>query len=166
MNSDQQQAPTATITTPADREVQIERVFDAPRDRVFAAFTDPKLIPEWWGPRDTTTVVEQMDVRPGGSWRFVIHHPDGRENAFRGTYREVASPERIVQTFEWEGMPGHVAVETATFEQLGERTKVTTTSLFHTNEERDGMLASGMEHGTNETYGRLDELLARLAGGT
>jgi uncharacterized protein YndB with AHSA1/START domain len=104
-----------------------------------------------------------MDVRPGGSWRFVIHNSDGSETAFRGTYREVVAPERIVQTFEWEGMPGHVSVDTATFEDLGDRTKVTTTSIFHTTEERDGMLGSGMERGMNETYARLDELLARPA---
>lgn len=161
MTSDQQQAATATITTPTDREIRIERVFDAPRDRVFATFTDPELIPEWWGPRDGTTVVDRMDVRAGGSWRFVARGDDG-ETAFRGTYREVTPPERIVQTFEWEGMPGNVAVETATFEDLGDRTRVTTISLFHTNEERDGMLASGMERGLNETYARVDELLARL----
>jgi uncharacterized protein YndB with AHSA1/START domain len=163
MTSDQQQAPTAALTTPTDREIHVERVFDAPRDRVFAAFTDPKLIPEWWGPRDTTTVVDQMDVRPGGSWRFVIRNSDGSETGFRGTYREITPPERVVQTFEWEGMPGYVSVETATFEDLGDRTKVTTTSLFHTTEERDGMLESGMERGLNESYARLDDLLARLA---
>jgi uncharacterized protein YndB with AHSA1/START domain len=162
MTSDQQ-APTATVTTPADREIHTERVFDAPRDRVFAVYNDPGLIPEWWGPRDGTTIVDQMDVRPGGQWRFVIRTADGSETAFRGTYREVSPPERIVQTFEWEGMPGHVSVETATFKDLGDRTKVTTTSLFHTTDERDGMLASGMERGMNETYGRLDEVLARLA---
>ncbi|MGI9098872.1 MAG: SRPBCC family protein [Solirubrobacteraceae bacterium] len=155
-----QQAPAATVTTPAEREIHIERVFDAPRDRVFAAFTDPELIPEWWGPRDTTTVVDQMDVRPGGSWRFVMRDSDGSETGFRGTYREVTPPERIVQTFEWEGMPGHVSVDTATFEDLGDRTKVISTSIFHTTEERDGMLDSGMERGLNETYARLDELLA------
>jgi uncharacterized protein YndB with AHSA1/START domain len=160
-----QQTPAATITTPTDREIHIERVFDAPRDRVFAVYTDPELIPEWWGPRDTTTVVDEMDVRRGGSWRFVVHTADGSETAFRGRYREVTPPERIVQTFEWEGMPGHVSVETATFEDLGDRTKVTTTSIFHTTEERDGMLGSGMEGGLNETYARLDELLARLASG-
>jgi uncharacterized protein YndB with AHSA1/START domain len=160
-----QQAPAATITTPTEREIHIERVFDAPRDRVFAVYTDPELIPEWWGPRDTTAVVDQMDVRAGGSWRFVVHSADGGETAFRGTYREVTPPERIVQTFEWEGMPGHVSVETAVFEDLGDRTKITTTSIFHTTEERDGMLGSGMEGGLNETYARLDELLARLASG-
>ena len=161
----QQQARAATITTPTDREIHIERVFDAPRDRVFAAFTDPALIPDWWGPRDTTTVVDQMDVRAGGSWRFVIRDADGSETGFRGTYSEVTPPERIVQTFEWEGMPGHVSVETATFEDLGDRTKIVTTSIFHTTEERDGMLGSGMERGMNETYARLDELLAGLASG-
>jgi uncharacterized protein YndB with AHSA1/START domain len=161
MTSDHPRAPDATVTTPTDREIRIEREFDAPRDRVFAAYTDPELIPEWWGPRGTTTVVDRMDVRAGGSWRFVSRDADGGETAFRGTYREVTPPERLVQTFEWEGLPGHVSVETAVFEDLGDRTRVTTVSLFHTTEERDGMLESGMEGGMNETYARLDELLAR-----
>src|SRR5215207_10022772 len=110
--TDQQQATPAKLTKPSDREIHVERVFGAPRDRVFAAFTDPGRIPEWWGPRDTTTIVDRMDVRPGGSWRFVMRDSDGSESGFRGTYREVTPPERIVQTFEWEGMPGHVSVET------------------------------------------------------
>src|SRR4029077_14490490 len=136
-----------------DREIRAERIFDAPRERVYAAFTDPQLIPDWWGLRSTTTVVDALDVRPGGSWGFVLRNADGSETGFRGTYREVSPPERIVQTFGWGGLPGHVSVETAVFEDLGERTKVTTTSLFHTTEERDGMLASGMERGMHETYG-------------
>jgi uncharacterized protein YndB with AHSA1/START domain len=152
---------TATITTPHDRQIRVERIFDAPRDRVFAAFTDPELIPEWWGPHDTTTVVDQMDVRPGGLWRFIAYDCDGRETAFRGVYREVTPPERIVQSWEWEGLPGHVSIETAEFEDLGDRTRMIGTTLFHTTEERDGMLNSGMEKGMNETYERLDALLAR-----
>ena len=153
----------AEITTPSEREIHVERVFDAPREQVFKAYTDPELIPQWWGPHETTTIVDVMDVRDGGSWRFVGREADGTENAFRGTYREVKPPERLVQTFEWEGMPGHVAVETAEFEDLGDgRTKVVTTSLFHTPEERDGMLESGMESGMNESYARLDELLAAM----
>ena len=162
MTNDQQEttAGTTAIMTPSAREIVSERVFDAPRERVFAAYTDPELIPQWWGPRGTTTIVDQMDVRPGGAWRFVSRDSDG-ETGFRGIYREVMPPERIVQTFEWEGMPGHVAVETATFEDLGGRTRVTTTSLFHTPEERDGMLASGMERGLTETHDRLAELLAQ-----
>jgi len=158
-----QSATKATITTPGDREIHIERIFEAPRDRVFAVYTDPELIPEWWGPRGTTTEVVQMDARTGGDWRFIAHNSDGSQTGFRGTYREVSPPERIVQTFEWDGMPGYVSVETAVFEDLGDRTKVTTTSIFHTTKERDGMLGSGMEGGLNETYQRLDELLARLA---
>lgn len=153
---------TATVTTPSDREIRIEREFDAPRDQVFALMTDPQLIPDWWGPRGVTTTVDYMDPRTGGSWRFVMKQPDGSESGFKGSYREVTPPERMVQTFEWEGMPGHVSVETAVFEELDDgRTRLVVTSIFHTTEERDGMLASGMEGGMNETYDRFDELLAR-----
>jgi uncharacterized protein YndB with AHSA1/START domain len=162
-NQEQSATPAATVTTPTDREIRVERVFDAPRERVFATMTDPELIPEWWGPHGVTTVVDRMDVRPGGSWRFVMRNSDGSESGFRGTYREIVPPELIVQTFEWEGMPGHVSVETARFEELDGRTKMTVTSIFHTTEERDGMVASGMERGLNETYARLDEVLARGA---
>jgi uncharacterized protein YndB with AHSA1/START domain len=152
----------AKVTTPADREILIERVFDAPRDRVYAAFTDPDLISQWWGRKEDTTTVDKMDVRPGGDWRFVtVSSNDGEEHAFRGTFREVEPPERLVWTFEWEGMPGYVSVETTTFEDLGEQTKVISRSLFHTTEERDGMIESGMEKGLNESYEQLDELLER-----
>jgi uncharacterized protein YndB with AHSA1/START domain len=157
-----QELKTATLTTPTDRTIRIEREFDAPRDLVFATYTDPDLIPEWWGPRGTTAEVAEMDVRTGGDWRFIMHNSDGSQTGFRGTYREVTAPERIVQTFEWDGMPGYVSLETATFEDLGDRTKVTTISVFHATEERDGMLGSGMEGGMNETFQRLDEVLARL----
>lgn len=151
----------ATIETPTDRQIRIERIFDAPRDRVFAAYTDPALIPEWWGPHDTTTIVDVMDVRPGGLWRFIARDCDGNETAFRGVYREITAPERIVQSWEWEGMPGHVSIETAEFEDLGDKTRMIGTTLFHTTEERDGMLNSGMEKGMNETFERLDALLAQ-----
>jgi len=163
MTDDQQATTTGAtvLTTPSGREIVSERVFDAPRERVFTAFTDPELIPEWWGPRRLTTTVDKMDVRRGGAWRFVSRDSNGEEQGFRGTYREVTPPERVVQTFEWEGMPGHVIVETVTFEDLGARTKVTNISLFHTTEERDGMLASGMESGLTESHDRLDEVLAK-----
>jgi uncharacterized protein YndB with AHSA1/START domain len=154
----QQQAQNQ-VAAEGDREIVTERVFDAPRELVFRAFVDPELIPQWWGRRADTTTVDKMDVRVGGDWRFVTEGPDGT-HAFRGTYRAVDPPERLEQTFEWEGMPGHFVVETATFEDLGGRTKVTTRSLFHTTEERDGMLSSGMEIGLAESYERLDELLA------
>jgi uncharacterized protein YndB with AHSA1/START domain len=150
----------ATVAPRGEREIHIERVFDAPRDRVFAVFLDPELIPRWWGPRGTKTVVEEMEPRTGGDWRYLTEGPDGVKVVFRGTYREVTAPERIVQTFEWDGMPGYVSVDSSEFIDLGERTKVVTTSLFYVTEERDGMIESGMERGLNETYDRLDEVLA------
>ena len=157
--SEQGSARKATVTTPAEREIHIERIFDAPRERVFAAHTDPELIVQWWGRREDTTVVAEMDARTGGRWRFVSYGADGSEHAFRGAYREVKPPERIVQTFEWEGAPGHVSVDASTFEDLGDgRTRIVT---FHTKEERDGMIEVGMEKGLNEGYEKLDELLAR-----
>jgi len=164
MTTGQRQAGTATLTTPGDREIHVERVFDAPRDTVWALMNDPQLIPEWWGPRRMTTTVDRYDFRPGGSWRFVHVDGDGQEHAFRGDFREIEAPERIVRTFEWEGMPGHVSVETATFEDLGEQTRLTVVSVFDDRADRDGMVAAGMERGLQETYRRFDELLARRAG--
>jgi uncharacterized protein YndB with AHSA1/START domain len=159
--SQQESARKADMTMVGDREIHVEREFDAPRERVFEAYTDPELIPQWWGPRGTTTIVDELDARTGGKWQFRAPNPDGSEIVFRGVFREVTPPERIVQTFEWDGMPGHVSVDTAVFEDLGDgRTKVVSDSIFHTPEERDGMLESGMEKGMNETYERLDELLA------
>jgi uncharacterized protein YndB with AHSA1/START domain len=150
----------ATTTADGERAIRIEREFNAPRDQVVATMLDPELIPQWWGPHGTTTSVDYMDPQTGGRWRFVSQDSDGNETAFQGAYREVSAPERMVQTFEWEGMPGHVSVETAEFEDLGERTRMVVTSVFHTTEERDGMLGSGMEGGLNETYDRFDEVLA------
>lgn len=157
-----QEATGATIATPTDREIRIERVFQAPRDRVWQAFTDPELIAQWWG-RGNKLVVERMEVERGGHWRFVEHAPEGI-TGFEGRFREVQPKERIAQTFEWDGMPGYVAVDTATFEDLGDgRTKVTTNSLFHTKDERDGMLQAGMEQGLNQSYAALDKLLATMS---
>ena len=151
----------ATVTTPAAREIRIERIFDAPREQVWRAFTDPELVAQWWG-RGNRLDIERMDVERGGHWRFVEHGPEG-VSGFEGRFREVTPQERIVQTFEWDGMPGYVAVNTAELEDLGDgRTKVVTTSLFHTTEERDGMLSSGMERGLNESYAALDRLLVEL----
>jgi uncharacterized protein YndB with AHSA1/START domain len=159
-NATQQPARKATVSTPAEREIVTERVFDAPRERVWAAFTDPELIPRWWGLRATITVVDELDLRPGGAWRFVEHNSDGTSAGFRGVYREISEPERLVYTFEYEGWPGRVLVETVAFEDLGGRTLVRTRSLFHERAERDGMLEAGMERGLNEGYAMLDELLA------
>jgi uncharacterized protein YndB with AHSA1/START domain len=156
-----QPGPKAIVTAPGDRDIRIERIFNASRERVWRAFTDPSLVAQWWG-RGNTLVIERMEVERGGHWRFVEHGPDG-VHGFEGRYREVVPPERVVQTFEWDGMPGYVCIETVTLEDLGDgRTKVVNMSLFHTKDERDGMLQSGMEQGLTESYAALDRLLARL----
>lgn len=152
----------STLTMPSDREIVMTRVFDAPRELVFKAYTDPNLIPQWWGLRTNTTTVDKMDVKPGGAWRFVQRDADGNEDGFRGEYQEIVPPERLVNTFEWEGMPGHIIVDSAIFEALPDgKTKLTITSRFASVEDRDGMLQSGMESGANETWDRLAELLAK-----
>ncbi len=152
-------AEMATLTKPSDREIRVERIFNAPRDRVWQAFTDPALVAQWWG-RGNRLVIERLEVERGGHWRFVEHSDDG-VHGFEGRFREVTPPERLVQTFEWDGMPGYVILETADFEDLGDgRTRVVNVSLFYSTEERDGMLSSGMEQGLNESYAALDRLLA------
>jgi uncharacterized protein YndB with AHSA1/START domain len=149
------------VTTPAERQVRIERIFDAPRERVWRAMTDPKLLTQWWG-RGNKLVIERLEVEPGGHWRFVEHAPDG-VHGFEGRFREVAPPERLVQTFEWDGQPGHVIVNTTTLESLtGGRTRLVTLSLFLTEEDRAGMLSTGMEGGLNESYRALDRVLAAV----
>jgi len=154
-------SPTSTVTTPSDREIRIERVFNAPRDRVWRALTDPECVAQWWG-RGSKLVIERMELERGGHWRYVEHSSHG-VHGFEGRYRQVTPPECLVYTFEWDGMPGHVAVETVTLEDLGDgRTRLVNTSLFHTTQERDGMLMSGMEQGVNESYAALDRLLATL----
>jgi len=153
----------ARITTPSDREVRIERIFDAPRDTVWKALTDPTLLAQWWG-RGNKLVIEKFEPVRGGHWRFVEHSDHG-VHGFEGRFREVTSPERVVQTFEWDGMPGHPCVETMTLEDLGDgRTRLVTVSLFFHTEERDGMLASGMESGVNESYRALDRVVASMGG--
>jgi uncharacterized protein YndB with AHSA1/START domain len=159
--ANQDRAAKATITTPTDREIHIERIFNASRDRVWKAMTDPTLVAQWWG-RGNTLVIERMELKRGGHWRFVEHSDHG-VHGFEGRYREVTPPERIVLTFEWDGMPGHVVIETVTLEELGNgRTRIVNTSLFHTTEERDGMLKSGMEEGLNQSYEALDRVLATM----
>jgi uncharacterized protein YndB with AHSA1/START domain len=151
-----------TVTLPSDREIVLTREFDAPRDLVYMAMTSPEHIIQWWGPRGSNMKVDTMDVRPGGKWRFVEHDAKGNEFGFRGEYRELRPPERAVQTFEWEGLPGHISVETMVLEDLGGRTRLTVTSRFDSVEDRDGMLQSGMETGASESYDRLAEYLATL----
>jgi uncharacterized protein YndB with AHSA1/START domain len=155
-----------TITAePGKQEIVITREFDAPRELVFKAFTDPQLIPQWWGPRFLSTEVDRMDVRPGGQWRFINRDAEGNEYAFHGVYHEVLVPERIIDTFEFEGLSetGHVTLETMKLEDLpGRRTRLTTQSVFQSVADRDATLQSGMEEGISDSYDRLAELLKKM----
>ena len=150
------------VTLISDREAELTREFDAPRDLVFETMMDPALIPQWWGPRRYKTVVDKMEPRVGGKWRFGNIADDGGEHWFRGEYREIVPNERVVQTFEYEPFPGE-SVETMTLEDLGNgRTLVRVRAVYPSKEAADAMLAGGgMEEGANETYDRLEELLAQ-----
>jgi uncharacterized protein YndB with AHSA1/START domain len=152
----------AKLSKPTDRTIQVERIFNATRERVWKAYTDPKLLAQWWG-RGNQLVIERYEFERGGHYRFVEHSDHG-VHGFEGRYREIKPMEKISMTFEWDGMPGYPAVSTAEFVDLGDgRTKVVSTMQFYTPEERDGILQSGMEGGMNESYAALDALLARTS---
>ncbi|MGY2076418.1 SRPBCC family protein [Blastococcus sp. SYSU DS0828] len=141
--------------------IRITREFDAPREKVFRAHTEPDLVVQWLGPRGLEMTIDRYDCRTGGSYRYV-HSQDGEEYAFYGSFHEVRPDELIVQTFTYEGMPDEVVLERLRLEDLGDgRTRLTTTSLCDSFAGRDAMLASGMEVGVNEGYEKLDDLLAR-----
>lgn len=149
----------ATVTFPGDREIHIERVFDAERERVWRAMTDAGQVAQWWG-RGNPLTVERLELERGGHWRFVEHSDQG-DHGFEGRYGEVIAPESVMMTFEWDGMPAHPARERMRLEDLGDgRTKLVVDSIFFTAEERDGMVASGMEEGMNQSHQALDRFLA------
>ncbi|MEV1332744.1 SRPBCC family protein [Micromonospora costi] len=150
-----------TVTMPSDLEIKMVRVFDAPRTLVFEAHTKCEHLKHWWGRGNPLDC--EVDLRPGGTYRFVEHAPDGETYAFHGEYREIQAPERIVQTFEFEGMPGHVCVETLELTEEQGRTTVTSVTRFDTKEERDGMASSGMADGAAESYRALAAYLATLS---
>lgn len=155
---------TKITAAPDQLTVFITREFAAPRELVFRAFTEPQLYTQWLGPRGFTMTLETFEPRNGGRWRYTHKDGDGREHGFHGVYHEVTAPERIIQTFEYEGLPerGHAVLDVARFEALpGSRTRVTMQSVFQSMADRDGMLQSGMERGVNEGFERLDELLAK-----
>lgn len=159
--------PTATapdrakITTPSEREVRIERIFNATRERVWRAITDPALVAQWWGRGNKLDILRDEHER-GGHWRYVEHSDHG-VHGFEGRYAEIVPLERVVRTFEWDGLPGHVALETMTLEDLGDgRTRMVSVSLFHTVADRDGMLSSGMESGVHASHAALDRVLEAM----
>ncbi len=152
-----------TVTLPSDRELVITRTFDAPRRLVFAALTQPEHVRRWYGPRRLALTVCEIDLRPGGAWRYVLRDPEsGQEFAFSGVYREITPPERLVTTECYEAMPGHDYLVTVTLTEQDGRTTLRSHLLYQSREDRDGHLQSGMEDGMRETFDRLAERLAEL----
>ncbi|HLO17067.1 MAG TPA: SRPBCC family protein [Anaerolineales bacterium] len=157
---------TVITAEPGKQELFITREFDAPRELVFRAHVDPELYAQWLGPRGLTTRFEIFEPVSGGKYRFIQKDKDGNEFAFHGVNHEITAPERMIGTFEFEGLPeaGHVVLETTKFEALpGDRTRVTSQSVFQSIEDRDGMVAAGMESGVVDGYERLDEILETIA---
>lgn len=161
-----QPANALQISTPSDQEIVLTRAFDAPRDLVFEAWTNPEHVRSWWGPRSHTMLVCEADVRPGGTWRYVSRTEDGAEVPFKGVYREVSAPDRLVYTEMYDVEPynaGDPAVNTVTFTEKDRKTLVTVTTVYPAKEVRDFVLTTGMEVGAAESYDRLAELLETLA---
>jgi len=155
---------TIITAEPGKQDLFITREFDAPRELVFKAHTDADLFVQWLGPRGLTTTLETFEPVSGGEWRFIQKDKDGNEYGFHGVFHEI-SEERMIQTFEFEGLPesGHVILETTKFEALPNgRTRLTSQSVFQSVSDRDGMIQSGMESGLSEGYERLDELLVKM----
>ena len=153
---------TEYVIEPGKQEIISTTVLDAPRELVFRAYTDPKLFARWWGPRRYENEIVKFDSRAGGEWRVIQRGADGSEHGFHGVNHDVVAPERICQTFEYEGFPGHVALQTATFEALGNKTKVVAHVVFQSLMDRDGMVVSGMQEGADESVERLAELLEEM----
>ena len=150
---------TLNVTTPTDREIVLTRTFDAPRRLVFDAFTKPLLLKRWFGPRGWSLVVCEVDLRVGSGFRFVLRGPDGRDMGMSGVYREIEPPERSVHTESFDDYPGE-SVVTAVWVEEGDKTTLTATVLYASQEVRDAVIRSGMEHGAAESYDRLAEMLA------
>lgn len=154
---------THLVAEPGVPQILVTREFNAPREIVFRTFTEPDLLVQWLGPRRLTMTIDTFEVRDGGSWRYLHRDEDGTEYAFRGLFHGTPSLDGIVQTFEFEGTPGHVSLETVTFEDIGGKTLVRQNAVYQSVADRDAMIESGMEAGLNEGLDRLDELLEMLA---
>ncbi|WP_214404684.1 SRPBCC domain-containing protein [Pseudonocardia lacus] len=154
-------ADTEVVIEPGRQDIVVTRVFDAPRDVVFAAYTDPDLVPRWWGSGRFTTEVDRMDVRPGGAWRFVARKADGTGYGFRGVYHDVVAPERIVSTYEFEeGGPGRLQLQVDTLTEVDGKTELVVVSLFQSVEDRDGWIpAAGIEKSVQESMDLLEEII-------
>jgi uncharacterized protein YndB with AHSA1/START domain len=153
---------TQVTAEPGTPYIDFIREFDAPRDLLFRAHTDPELLVQWLGPRRLTMVIDRYDVKDGGKWRYIHRDQDGTEFGFHGVFHGTPSPDGMVQTFEFEGAPGHVSLDQITFEARNGRTVLHGHSVFQSVQARDAMVQSGMEGGLSEAYERLDELIPKL----
>ena len=148
---------------PAVPQIEITSEHRASRDLLFRAYTEPELLVQWLGPQGLIMTVDRLDARDSGIWRYIYQDAAGGEHAFRGVFYGTPSPDRIVQTFESEGMPGHVSLGTVTFEEDGGTTLLRQSSVFQSVEDRDSELQFGMGQGARDSVERLDELISRLA---
>jgi len=155
---------TFTVTTPSDREIRMTRLFDAPRALVFEAMTKPEHIKHWWGNlgEGYSVPVCEVDLRPGGKWRFTNRTPKGESATFYGEYREVAAPERVVFSEFFEPYPDTESVVTAVLTEEGSKTRLTATVSYPSREVRDMVRATGMERGAAISYDRLEEVARGL----
>jgi uncharacterized protein YndB with AHSA1/START domain len=151
---------TNVTATPNSQNIVMTRLINAPRDRVFHAHVDPEIFQKWMGPGEDEMRVEELNVAPGGTYRYVHTDADGNAYGFRGVFHDVKENEYIVQTFEFEGMPGHICLEKVSFSDAEGGTLLTTESVYQSVEDRDGMLQSGMEEGASSGYDKLERLLA------
>ena len=152
---------SATVTLPSDREIRITRLFDAPADLVFAAWTTPDYVRQWWGSDDMPVISCDIDLQVGSGWRYVVRATDGSDLAWHGTFQEIAAPHRLVTTEVFEGFPDAEALDTMT---LTERDGITTLDvivLHSSREHRDGHLNAGMEAGMQLALDRLEDLVRR-----
>jgi uncharacterized protein YndB with AHSA1/START domain len=156
-------ASTHFVAEPRVPQVMITREFDAPREFLFRAHTDPDLLVQWFAPRGLTMTVDRFDLRDGGTWRYQHWEPDGTDYAFHGVFHGDPSPGSIVRTFEFEGTPGRVSLWTVTFSERDGTTRLTHNTVYQSVEDRDLDLRSGLEESVSDSMDRLDELLARLA---
>src|SRR5437667_3554866 len=156
---------TEYVIEPGKQEIISTTILDAPRELVFKAYTDPKLFAQWWGPRRYKIEIEKFESRPGGEWKVTHVAADGGRHGFRGVNHDVVAPERICSTFEYLGVPGHVALQTATFEALGNKTRLVAQQLFQSGMDRDGTVASGMKDGADGSRERVAEVIEDLQAG-
>ena len=154
---------TQITAEPGIPQIIIAREFGAPRDLVYRAHVDPELLVQWLGPRDLATTIDHYDARNGGTWRYTQKDPQGNQYGFHGVFHGDPSPDAIVQTFEFEGAPGHVCLQTVTFAERGDATLMRTVMAFQSVEDRDQMVATDMERGVRDSGDRLDELFTKLA---